>query len=292
MVHDLVLMGRVLSMKAITFDEAADMFLTYSKENKRSYDRDVTNVKALKAFFGGMLMREITADLVERYKVERMKTITIRGTPIKSNTINREIACIKTMFSRLVKDGLLAENPLQPVRLFKSGSRDAGLDPEQFERLLTVSSPSIRIALALGYYAGLGRVEVLNLRWSEIDFTQRIITIKEDGEVVRIIPFIPFELYHMLRDFKKDAPSDYVLGMRGKPMSIGSFSKGLSFAVNAAGLEDFRFTDLYQSTKQRMLQKGIPEYLVQAVCQRTHGTSDTINLNSDAVRSILKKLND
>jgi hypothetical protein len=43
-----------------TFDELADAYLKYARENKRSWDRDTTSIKKLSEVFDGKRLTEIT----------------------------------------------------------------------------------------------------------------------------------------------------------------------------------------------------------------------------------------
>ena len=60
-----------------TFDELAQAYLNYARENKRSWDRDETSVKKLSEVFGGKRLAEITPASIERYKTLRMASKTI-----------------------------------------------------------------------------------------------------------------------------------------------------------------------------------------------------------------------
>jgi hypothetical protein len=62
-----------------TFDELADAYLKYARENKRSWDRDATSIKKLSEVFEGKRLKEITPAAVERYKAFRMAGETIYG---------------------------------------------------------------------------------------------------------------------------------------------------------------------------------------------------------------------
>src|SRR5665213_3891319 len=51
----------------ISFSEAADSFLAFSKARKKSHHRDLVSVKALSAFFGARPLESLTPNLVEDY---------------------------------------------------------------------------------------------------------------------------------------------------------------------------------------------------------------------------------
>ena len=69
---------------------------------KRSYDRDYRSLKKLLPFFGDRLLKDIKPGLVEAYRQRRLGEPSGR-TPSTLNapaTVNREMACFKTIFSK------------------------------------------------------------------------------------------------------------------------------------------------------------------------------------------------
>jgi hypothetical protein len=74
---------------------------------KRSYDRDERSLKNLLPFLGDRLLKDITPGLVEAYRRKRLAEYS-RRTPehlTKPATINRELACFKTIFNKAIKEG-------------------------------------------------------------------------------------------------------------------------------------------------------------------------------------------
>jgi hypothetical protein len=57
--------------EAIFAEYAENVFLPWSRENKRSFLNDEYHVETFKAYFGGKKFREITPMLIERFKRDR-----------------------------------------------------------------------------------------------------------------------------------------------------------------------------------------------------------------------------
>jgi len=90
--------------KKVLFDDLCREFLAYSKTNKRSYERNVLSVKMLKQAFGGRYLHQITPKMVENYKAQRKVSFSHKMKRMLSPaTVNRELACLKTMFNRAVE---------------------------------------------------------------------------------------------------------------------------------------------------------------------------------------------
>jgi hypothetical protein len=92
-----------------------DFLELYSKPNKRSWKRDEFSLKSLKEFFKGDLLREIGPEKAERFKAKRQADVS-------PATVNRELACLKTLFSQAVEWGRLETNPIRKVKKFKENN--------------------------------------------------------------------------------------------------------------------------------------------------------------------------
>ena len=90
-------------------------------------------------FLGDRLIKDIISALVEAYRQKRLsepsgRTPTTLTAPA---TVNWEIACLKTAFSKAVKNDKAERNPTQGVkRLQENNERDRILSPEEYIRLL------------------------------------------------------------------------------------------------------------------------------------------------------------
>jgi len=106
---------------------------------KRSYDRDQRSLLKLLPFFGERLLKNINPAKVEAYKQTRLNEPSGR-TPqhlTAPATVNRELACLKTIFSKAIKNGKAERNPTQGVKMLKENNeRDRVLSPEEYARLL------------------------------------------------------------------------------------------------------------------------------------------------------------
>jgi integrase len=154
------------------FDELADAYLHYAtyQQQKRSWKQDRTSVTILKAYFGGKRLTELTPVLIEQYRSWRKDTISRRGKPATPATINRELACLKRMFSVarkgliLLKGGVPQDNPMASIsRDRENHERDRVFSKEEFDRLLAVAPAHLKPILLTAYYTGMRRGELLKL---------------------------------------------------------------------------------------------------------------------------------
>jgi len=91
----------------------SERYLEYSRANKRSHERDRYSLRHLNQILGTRRLTEITPRSIEQYKFNRRK----EAAPA---TVNREVACLKHLFSMAAEWGVVTgENPVKKVKLFK-----------------------------------------------------------------------------------------------------------------------------------------------------------------------------
>jgi hypothetical protein len=69
---------------------------------KRSYQKDQMHAVKLTAFFGDKLLKDITLALAEAYKQKRLGEPSgrIPQNSTRAATVNRELACLKTILAK------------------------------------------------------------------------------------------------------------------------------------------------------------------------------------------------
>lgn len=112
--------GKFLDVKRIKkhrFSEAAKQFLDSSKANKKSYKRDLLSIrKYLLPSFGKKHLDEIGSWDVEKYKGRRKKKVS-------PASVNRELACLKTIFNKAIFWGMTHNNPVKGVKFLPENNR-------------------------------------------------------------------------------------------------------------------------------------------------------------------------
>jgi len=113
---------------------------------------------------------------------------------VSLGSINVELVCLRHMFNMAIKWDKVQKNPIKEVEFFKElEGKDRILSPEEEIRLIeTVTSskkaqhlePVIITALATGMRKG----EVSGLKWPNVDFVNRIITVEatKNGRIRKI----------------------------------------------------------------------------------------------------------
>jgi len=111
---------------------AEETYLPWAQENKKSARDDKLHIKTLRAFFGEKTFSDITRMLVKKFVKERRETPTKDERKRATPSVNRELACLRAIFSHAIEDGLADSNPCVKRKKEKGPAL-----PENNERTVT-----------------------------------------------------------------------------------------------------------------------------------------------------------
>src|ERR1700679_1979817 len=249
----------------VTFNEAADSFLAFSKARKKSHRRDFFSVQALRAFFGARPLESLTPNLVEDYLVFRKKESGQRGRELQGSTLNREIACLKTIARRAVLNRQIDRNPIEGIRMFREVSRNRTLTPEEYQRLLENCSAHFQPIVQLAYDTGMRRGEVTGLKWDQLDLKAGVITLKSEDTKTQEEREIPLDegLKDLFRRIPKVLGSPYVFNFRGH--GLKDPKTAFLRACQRAKITDFRFHDLRHCAVTNFRKAGVSDSTIMSI---------------------------
>jgi integrase len=239
------------------FDKFKEQYLEFSLANKRpgTAKRDTVSLGPLQRFFGGKFLSEINPFLIEKYKQKRKED------GVTPRTINIELACLRHMFNMALKWGKAQKNPMMEVKLFKEPEgKDRILSPEEEVKLLEAVQASkkgkhLEPIILTGLFTGMRKGEILNLRWSNVDFKSRVITVEgTKSGYLRKIP-MSSKLTETLDHVRRKTQNEFVFSDEtGKPYK--SFRTAWEQALKKAGIEDLTFHSLRHTFGTRLGMKG------------------------------------
>jgi len=236
----------------VKFEDFADEYVElYLKPNNFAWERSTKhNIKWLKQFFSGKCLHEITPMLVEKFKAERAKQV-------KPATVNRSLACLRSIFNRAISWGKFkGENPVRKVRFFKeNNARLRYLEKDEIERLIANCSPKLKPIVIVALNTGMRRGEMLNLKWRDIDFRHNIIYLHQtkNGER-REVPMNTFVSKAIIA-IPKDPDGQYIFPHHGdKPYDL---RKSFFTALKKSGIVNFRFHDLRHTFASQLVMSGV-----------------------------------
>ena len=245
------------------FEKFKEQYLEWSKGNKKpkSSLRDECSLKHLSRFFGGKMLSEISSFLIENYKLTRKKE------GAEPATINRELGCLRHMFNMAIKWKKAQGNPVREVKFLKEPKeKDRILTEEEEARLLEAvrtghKAKHLEAIILTALNTGMRKGEILNLKSSNLDFKNRVITVeKTKNDEIRIIPMNQ-KLTQTLEGAKKASKGEYVFSENGKPYR--DVKTGWWTALENAGIENFTFHGLRHTFGSRLGMAGVDLKTIQ-----------------------------
>ena len=183
-------------------------------------------------FFKDKYLEEITPTEIERYRSLRLEKT-------KPATVNRDLAYLKHLYNKAIDWEVVVFNPVKKVKMLReSPGRVRYLSPEEIERLLARCPDTIAPVVIIALNTGLRRGEIFNLKWRDIDFKNRLLTIvKGKNNEASVIP-INKRVYQALSKMSKN--EEYIFS----DLSVRSLQRLFKKSVKQAEIKEFRFHDL------------------------------------------------
>ena len=191
---------------------------------------------------------------------------------IKPRTVNLDMIALRNVLKRAIDDGLLKSLPMENLRPLKVDQcKRELLTAAQLEKIydaaatLPMSGQMLADVLQLMSACGARIAETLRLRWSDVDFRCKQITIGSDGLAKnrkhRAVDFnapLQKHLRAMFARRPQDSAWLFPSPRRGETdVPLVNFNKALRLACDKAGLPEFGFHDCRHYFISHCVMSGI-----------------------------------
>jgi integrase len=266
------------ALRVATFSEAVADFLKWSKiqQVESTYRRYLTSSKATASFFGEKKVTHIDRQDVERFVEWRVKqkrkapARQLKKNPratgkkqIRPATVNRELAFLRVVFSRLVDKDVITRNPVSKFKFLPEDNEQLRvLDRSEDPVYLIACSQPLRDVAELMLETGMRPAEVLGLEKRHVNFEQGYVQV-EKGKTKsarRRIPLSGRARSVLERRYSKASGSFLLFagGRDGKGESpIIKLNNAHDAAVARSGLARFRLYDCRHTFATRAVEAGI-----------------------------------
>ncbi|MEX0735944.1 MAG: tyrosine-type recombinase/integrase [Bacteroidota bacterium] len=214
---------------------------------------------------GDYPLEEYTPQLVEQFKVERLKKVS----PVK---VNIDFRTLRAAFSLAVRWGMIPDNPFKKCRQLRiPQQRPLYLSPEEYHKLIAVIDRDwfrdiVRFAVSTMMRLG----EIVNLKWASVDFDRKVIFVESSADFrtktrkSRVLPMDDW-VYELLKH--KESTSDWVfISPEKRRLRVGYVSSKFKKYVRKAEIgQAIHFHSLGHTGATWLVQSGVPIYTVQHI---------------------------
>ena len=280
-------------LNKVTFREATEHYLEWSKTNKRNWKDDVFMLTKLNHDLGNIPLYQ-----VHTWHIEKVKhRLSIEG--LSGARINRYLACLSGLFTKSTDWDLFdGQNPVRKVKRFKERASKRYLSKDEISKLLSFCSDWMKPAVLVALNTGMRRGEIFDLKWKHVDFEVGSIHIADSKSgKSRDIPMSKVLMQTMKR-IRTSAKGDFVFsspeGIRLKTKMKTAWDK----TRERSSMTDIRFHDLRHTFGSHLAAKGTPFNVIKKVMghsdiKTTLGYAhvlpgaerDAVNIMSDIIES-------
>ena len=224
--------------------------------HKATHKDDIAKLKWLHSILGGLMLDEVTLDVIARIKEARLKEAS-------KSTANRFLALVRAILKRAVDEwDWLGKAP--KVKLFKEPiGRVRFITPEQVQTLLRELPVHQQDMVLFALQTGLRQSNVVKLEWSEINLEQGHMWVDAAQSKNRkpiAVPLNREALAVLHRQLGKHPAR--VFTYAGQPI-VNANTRAWRKALKRAGIEDFRWHDLRHTWASWHRMQGTPTHELQ-----------------------------
>jgi len=236
-----------------------DAVVRWLKEtsHKATHAEDVTKLRWLDTYLGGMELKRINRDTLERI-IDAKK-----AEGASDSTVNRFMEIVRAILRRAVFEWEWLDRAPK-VRMFPEPKRRVRwLTQEEAQKLIQALPPHLAAMVRFTLETGLRRRNVTMLEWSQVDLTRRTAWIHPDQAKAK--KAIPVPLTDTAVDVLREQIGKherFVFTYRGKPVKQPN-SWAWRKTLRKLGIVDFRWHDLRHTWASWHVQAGTPLYALQ-----------------------------
>ena len=253
-------------------DFSHEWYETYVKANNKlteQKNKETVLRVHLVPFFGRQLLDETTAKDVERYKAEKV------GQGYSPKTVNLHLLVLHKLFQTAIDWEVLERNPVSRVaRLKDRKEKWSFLTLEEGEKFLAAVPTAWKPLFLCAIRTGMRQGEILALRWKDVDFKRRAITVDNSLFEGKLYPTKSYgrreirmtsDLLEALLALRNNGSVYVFPAQDGSPLHRKTLNRPLAAANRGSGVKRIRFHDIRHSFASQMVMAGVPIKTVQEI---------------------------
>lgn len=270
--------------KGITLGEWIDKWYTlYCKPKIRSstaatYEACIYTHVVPK--IGDWELTKITTGILDKYIADLLENGKVRddgkGKGLSGEVVRKTHSLIQSALDRAVSEGLISSNPARKCEVPSRQNQEVDiLSKDEIKRvLIQAKEDGCYELLLLDLTTGLRRGELLGLKWEDINFNTRELSINREAVLIKgklcVTPLkthssyrtiiVPNSIAEMLKSYKKTVDSEWMFPSPIKhdmPRDPSAVRKKLSNVLERANCKHIRFHALRHTFATMALQYGL-----------------------------------
>jgi len=225
----------------------------------------VSKINIVRFFGEDLLLSGVTPARIRDFISARR----VKG--VKSATINRDLRLLAQALKQAERERLLARSPFDLGKFFQSETdrrRPHILTEAEELRLLSVSSPRLRIVVVLGLDTGMRPSESLALKWTDVNLAEGVLQVRRSKTQagIRAVPLMERSKIELLRwqglvgpEFSENVFPEFE-NRRHKLLNAGR--KAWANALKKAKLPYFPIYNLRHTFASRLTAAGVSPIVI------------------------------
>lgn len=212
-----------------------DLFFKYLEYEKRYSPHTLTSYRTDLGQFATYLAQtyQIENPAAADHTIIRSWIVQLLQNKMEARSVNRKIACLRSYYKFMLRNGQIQQNPMLKVNAPKAGKKlPAFLPKETIERLFeqiefpdTFEGWRDKLVLELLYGTGMRLSELIGLQETSIDLHQNTIKVLGKGQKERILPLnnalrTCLEVYRRFKtsEFPDNKPAALLVTSKSQPL--------------------------------------------------------------------------
>ena len=302
-------LSTVLRSKLLTFGQWADWFLERrSKPPFRSegnHQQNLNAMKFLRPVFGEVALSDLTAEAIEDYLAERLRSgrrvrtkfgLQLRGT-VKPATVHQEFRILSHMLNVAVKQKRLSDNPCRavefPVSVAKSTRKPHYMAASEQAKIEFAAPNYLRNVVVIIAETGLRyKKELLSMKKVQVDLENGIVHIADSKTVNGIgdMPMTPDARDAFLRQIEETPGCEYLFPSPKRTSSkpyLTNLRKAWAVTLKKAGLPHFALYEVRHTFATRLSAGGVADHVVTQMLRQ--GDAEVFKLYSQAKLGMMRE---
>lgn len=233
----------------------------YAESTRELYSR---SLNLLQDVAGNKYVSGVTPKDADTFRTARAKKVS----PV---SVNMELKTLRAAFSQAMRWKLVLENPFRKIAFMKIPERQpAYIRKEDFGRvILAIRDQWFKELVTFTVLTGLRRGEIINLRWTDIDFERRLLHVQSSEGFTtkmgkrRAVPMNE-NVYQLLWNQSTKQIGDFVFTYAGLRIRPDLLTRKFRLCIRKAGLDRrIHFHSLRHTFATWLVQGSVSIYEVQ-----------------------------